>query len=173
MIGLFAGSIPIVAIQLGALRVGDQIVLNFVKVLDQRELRADETHGPETEDVDRSTWEARVGPKIMKICDRVAEVANEAADTKLELKYKKGRVTLGAPGSFFNMLRFSPKKYFVRVRFSLSNSEAWVPRLTEAGVDAELNEMRVLVRLVNSDFQQHETLLREIIHQAIKEKIES
>jgi hypothetical protein len=31
----------------------------------------------------------------------------------------------------------------------------------------------VLIRVRNSDFEQHEDLLRELIHQAIKEKAES
>src|ERR1035437_6410892 len=39
VIALFAGSIPIIAIQLNALRVSNQVVLDFVKVLDQRQLR--------------------------------------------------------------------------------------------------------------------------------------
>lgn len=64
-----------------------QIVLDFVKVLDQRELRADDTDvSSEDGDVDRSTWEARVGPATMKLCDRILYIANEAADPKLELK---------------------------------------------------------------------------------------
>src|SRR6266404_1231759 len=42
VIALFAGSIPIIAIKLTALKVGNQIVLDFVKVLDQRQLREDD-----------------------------------------------------------------------------------------------------------------------------------
>ena len=174
VIGLFAGSIPIIAIQLNALKIGNQIVLNFVKILDQRQLRVDESDaGEDGGDVDRSTWEGRVGPKIMKICDRVADIANEKAETKLELQYKKGRVVLSVPGSFFKMLGFSPKKSFVRIRFTVSNGETWVPRLTQAGIDAELNDTRVVVRLESGDLENHENLLRELIHQAIKEKSES
>jgi hypothetical protein len=175
VIALFAGSIPIIAIQLNALKVGNQIVLDFVKVLDQRQLRADDTgeeDGPEP-DVDRSTWEARVGTPMMKVCDRIAQIANEIADPKLELKYTKGRVALSVPGSFFNVLAFSPKKNFIRIRFRVTDPETWVKRLSEAGVDAELKDgTQVLVRLQNSDFEQHENPLRELIYQAIKEKTE-
>jgi len=175
VIALFAGSIPIIAIQLNALKVDDKIVLNFVKVLDQRQLRvddrADEAEGGRAEpDVDRSTWEARVGATVMKICDRVAQISNEAAEKKLELQYKKGRVVLSVPGSFFKVLSFSPKKNFVRIRFRVTDPETWAAKLTEAGVEAELNDMRVLVRLRTGDLEQHENLLRQLIHQAVKEK---
>lgn len=177
VISLFAGSIPIIAIQLNALRVGSHIVLDFVKVLDQRQLREDDTGeagGAVEPDVDRSTWEARVGPALMKLCDRIAQIANEIADPKLELKYKKGRVTLSEPGSFFIVLPIWPKRNFIRIRFRVADPETWIKRLSEAGVEAELKEgTRLLARLRSSDFEQHESLLRELIHQAIKEKAES
>jgi hypothetical protein len=177
VISLFAGSIPIIAIQLNALRVNNLVVLDFVKVLDQRQLREDDTSeggGAVEPDVDRSTWEARVGATLMKVCDRVAQIANEIADPKLELKYKKGRVALSVPGSFFNVLALSPKKNFIRIRFRVSDPETWVKRLSEGGVETELKDgTLVLVRLRNSDFEHHEDLLRELIHQAIKEKAES
>jgi hypothetical protein len=177
VIALFAGSIPIIAIQLNALRVGNQILLDFVKVLDQRQLREDDAAdagGAVEPDVDRSTWEARVGATMMQMCDRIAEIANEIADPKLELKYKKGRVAVGVPGSFFKALTLSPKKNFIRVRFRVTDPEAWVKRLSEAGVESELKDgSLVLVRLRSGDLEQHEDALRELIHQAIKEKTES
>lgn len=177
VISLFSGSIPIIAIHLSALRVSDQVVLDFVKVLDQRQLREDDTveaGGAAEPDVDRSAWEARVGATLMKVCDRIAQIANEIADPKLELKYKKGRVALSVPGSFFNVLVLSPKKNFVRIRFRVTDPETWVKRLSEAGVEAELKDgTLVLVRLRNGDFDQHQDLLRELIHQAIREKAQS
>lgn len=177
VIALFSGSIPIIAIQLNALRVSNQVVLDFVKVLDQRQLREDDTAeagGAAEPDVDRKFWEARVGAALMKVCDRIAQIANEIADPKLELKYKKGRVALSVPGSFFNVLALSPKKNFIRIRFRVTDPETWVKRLSDGGVEAELKDgTRLLVRLRNSDFDQHEDLLRELIHQAIREKAES
>ena len=176
VIALFAGSIPIVAIQLNALRVGNEVVLDFVKVLDQRQLREDDTGepvGPPEPDVDRSTWEARVGA-TMVLCDRIAQIANEIADPKLELKYRREGIALSVPGSFFNALWMAPKKNWVRIRFRVTDPETWVKRLSEAGIDAELKEgTLVLVRLRDNDFGQDEHLVRELIHQAIKEKAES
>jgi hypothetical protein len=177
VIALFAGSVPIVAIQLNTLRVGNQIVLDFVKILDQRQLREDDTAdtGGATEpDVDRSSWDARVGPAIMKVCDRIAQIANEIADPKLELKYKKVRIALSVPGSFFNLLTLWPKKNFIRGRFRVTDPETWGKRLSEAGVEAELKDGSVvIVRLRSGDLDHHEGLLRDLVHQAIKEKSES
>jgi hypothetical protein len=159
------------------LRVNDLIVLDFVKVLDQRQLREDDTGGAggvAEPDADRSTWEARVGATMMKMCDRVAQIANEIADPKLELKYKKARIPLSVLGDFFNVLELWPTRSFIRIRFRVTDPEMWVKRLNEAGVESELKEgTQVLVRLRSSDFEQHEDLLRELIHRAVKEKAES
>ncbi len=175
VISLLSGSIPIIAIQLNALKVNNLVVLDFVKVIDQRQLREDDTAeggGAVEPDADRSTWEAQVGSNMMKVCDRIAQIANEVADPKLELKYKKYRVALSVPGSFFNLLAFWPKKNFIRIRFRVTDPEAWFKRLSEAGVETELKDGTCLVRLRNSDLTQHEDLFRELIHQAIKEKSE-
>jgi hypothetical protein len=170
VIGLFAGSIPIIAIQLSALRVGEHVVLNFVKVLDQRQLRVEDV--PESggeEDVDRSTWESRVGTVQLSICDRIAKIANEIANPKLELKYLKNYVALSVPGSHFNVLPFWPKKNFVPARFVVSEPEQWAERLTDAGIETELKKGRVSIRLRNGEIDRHEGLLRELVHQAVKE----
>ena len=174
VISLFAGSLPIIAIQLNALRVNNLILLDFVKVLDQRQLREDDAveAGAIEPDVDRSTWEARVGASMMKACDRIAQIANEI-DPHLGLKYKKRKVALSVPGSFFNMLALWPKKNFIRVRFRVTDPETWVKRLSEAGVEPELKDgTLVLVRIRNIDLEQHEQPLRELIHQAVKENAE-
>jgi hypothetical protein len=42
VLALLSGSIPLIAIQLNALQVGESIILDFVYVLDQTELRVDE-----------------------------------------------------------------------------------------------------------------------------------
>ncbi|HEY2416130.1 MAG TPA: hypothetical protein VGI40_28065 [Pirellulaceae bacterium] len=170
VIALFAGSIPIIAIQLSALQVGPHVILNFVKVLDQRQLRLEDPPGSGSdEDVDRSSWEARVGASRLNVCDRVAQIANEVANPKLQLKYLKNYVALSAPGSHFNVVPFWPKKNIVPARFVVSEAEQWVQRLTDAGIEAQLKKGRVSIRLQNGEVERHEELLRDLIHTAVKE----
>lgn len=170
VMSLLAGSIPLVAIQLNALKVGEQIVLNFVKVLDQRALRTDELAETGGETVDRQTWVKRVGDDIMKLCDRIADFANEIAEPKLELKYQKGHLGLCPPGSFFNVAALWPKKAFLPFRVKLEDSELWKKKFDEAGVEATSKKPgSITVRIRSSDIPKHESLLRALIHQAVKE----
>jgi len=42
------------------------------------------------------------------------------------------------PRQLLQRLTFFPKKSFLPVRFRVANPEEWIPRLSEAGIDAEL-----------------------------------
>lgn len=172
LMSLLAGSIPLIAIQLNALKIGDQIVLNFVKVLDQRQLREDDTVIADEQDVDRASWDKKVGTAHMQTCDRIAALANEIAEPKLELKYKKGRVGLSVKNTFFNVLVMWPKKNSVPLSMRLAEQELWIQRLKEAGIEAAPKRDRLWLRLLPADVAEHEALLRELIHQTVKENQE-
>ena len=173
VMNLLAGSIPLVAIQLNALRVGDHIVLDFVKVLDQRALREDDTVelNDRNGNVDRGTWEARVGAEIMSLCDRIAGIANEVAEPKVELKYKKYRIGLCPHGSFFNVAALFPKKGFLPIRMGVTDPDTWVKKLEDAGVELVNSRKpgKITVRIRPTDMPAQEAILRELIHEAVKE----
>jgi hypothetical protein len=174
VMSLLAGSIPMIAIQLDALQVGDQLVLNFVKVLDQQMLREDDEAGDGNEPaVGRDWWESRKGDANLQLCDRMLALANEAPDianSPMELKYTKSGVAIAPPGSFFNVVRIWPKKNFVRFRVDLSDASDWIRKLEEAGINAELKKTnRVLIVTRPNDFDEHTEILSSLLHQAVKE----
>jgi len=170
VMSLLAGSIPLIAIQLDALQVEEKILLNFVKVLDQRMLREDDTLEIEGSNVDRSWWESHKGVDKLQLCDRLLEIANEKASTPLELRYKKGYVNMSPPGSFFNVCMLWPKQQFVRIHFKVTEAANWVDRLEEAGMDVMTPRAgRLRMRLTTNDLPVHEELVRELVHQAVAE----
>ena len=113
VMSLLSGSIPLVAIQLNALQVDQHFVLDFVKVLDQRELREDDIAEGVGPKVDRQWWEDRKGSGSLQLCDKLLDIAREKAKLSLELRYAKSSVSIGVPGSFFHLLIAWPKKGFV------------------------------------------------------------
>lgn len=170
VMSLLAGSIPLVAIQLNALKIGDQVVLDFVKVLDQRALRTDDTNDPGGATVDRQSWVKRVGDEIMTLCDGIVKLANEVAEPKLELKFLKGHLGLCSHGSFFNVAALFPKKTFLPIRMRVSDSDDWLKRLDDAGVQVKSRKPGSVTIIIRpSEIRQHEVIMRELIHQAIRE----
>ena len=87
VLSLFSGSIPLVCLQLTALKVGDQVLLEFSKVLDQVGLRTDdETVEPPT---DRAYWNSKRPPEIMKLVDDVWQAIKPLYGEHYRLNYKK------------------------------------------------------------------------------------
>src|SRR5262249_53377382 len=59
LLGLFAGTIPLIVIQLNALTIGNQVVLNSMKVIDQTTLRRDDETEGTTLPTTREDWIGR------------------------------------------------------------------------------------------------------------------
>ncbi|MEQ1934299.1 MAG: hypothetical protein ABL962_10545, partial [Fimbriimonadaceae bacterium] len=108
VMSLLSGTIPMVALQLDALRIGEKLVLNFSRVLDQTELRVDDTEdeggGGQTE---RDYWDKKAGPELMKMCDSVLGLVNKHANAKYELTYLRGYIGLQSNGIVDNFIYMS------------------------------------------------------------------
>lgn len=175
VMSLLAGSIPLIAIQLNALQVGNQIVLNFTKVLDQRQLREDDATEGDGQVVTRAEWEEKVGAGIMQICDQITKIANDSANQKLSLKYKKSHIGLCFDGQPANYIVFWPKRKFVAMRFQMSEIDVWRDKADKAKLDPSIRQgNRLLVRIASEDLKKPETesLLREMLETVVKEKEE-
>jgi hypothetical protein len=170
VISLLSGNIPLVAIQLNALQVDEHLVLDFVKVLDQRELREDDAVERDSPKADRQWWESRKGIESLRLCDKLLEFAKAKAKRPLELRYSKSGVGIGIPGSFFHVLIIWPKKDFIPFRLGISNAEQWAARFDNVGIEAKAQRAdRILIRMTSTDLSQHEDLVRELVYQCVSE----
>jgi hypothetical protein len=169
VMSLLAGSIPLIAIQISALQTGEQVLLHFTKVLDQREARIEIDVAEDEPEATREFWDAKVGKENLQTCDGLLVWARDV-NPRLELKYKRGRVAICEPGSFFNVIVFFPRNSYVICRMVLSNAEEVVPRAEEAGLEAELNKGKAVFRLRPKDMTENEALLKELIQQTVKEQ---
>src|SRR5262249_14870202 len=71
VIRLLNRAIPIVAIQLSAFRVGDEVVLQFIRVLDTYEFGADPDEEEPAELVDRGYWEKKSKPESLAVVESI------------------------------------------------------------------------------------------------------
>lgn len=173
VISLLSGTIPIVAIQMNALKVEEKLVLSFVHVLKQIALRGDEEEdggGGGGGDVDRAYWESRVGSDLLGICDRVIDFINEVADPKQRLNYKKRHIGLTDGTRVRNFIVLWPKKNFVRIGASVEDPDGWKQKLEDAGVPTTVRRSGKLHVVLNrKSFPESEELIRELVGQAVKE----
>ncbi len=135
VISLFNGFIPLIAIQLQALSVGDVLTLSSTKVMDASTLGTDDDDAT-TEPTDRSYWETRGSGKTLKTTDHLLALVQEAtADDSLQLKYNKHYIGLARDGMPDNFCQFQPRKDHVVTAFKIPRSEELTARLDDSGLD--------------------------------------
>src|SRR5260370_1287182 len=82
-----------IAVQINALLVDERVIVDFVRVLDQRLLRRDDV-APTLPAVDRSYWTQRSSGPVIQIADEVLDIINEKADPKQRLNYNRHYIGL-------------------------------------------------------------------------------
>ncbi|HEX6964119.1 MAG TPA: hypothetical protein VF175_19785, partial [Lacipirellula sp.] len=168
VMALLAGSVPLIAIQLDALAVGDQLLLHFTHILDQKRLRRDDTdnEGGGGGQVDRAFWEKKAGVTLMGICDEVIKLINATATPRQEASFLRQYIGLQSQGLVDNFIFMSPKpsKNFVHINFRNASAVAWVDKVEQAGVPVRSRqEDRLRVTVTPEEFSTHRDLIAALI----------
>lgn len=169
VINLFNGFIPLVAIQMNAMKCGEQISLVCTTVLDQMTLGLVDEDGDE-ETVDRSYWEKRGTKTTVAMADEVLELIH-AFDPAFELKYNKFYIGLAKEGQTNNFVIFRPKKKFLRLEVKLKKSEQTEEMFNETDLDLidYTKSGRYRVRLLKNDIKKHKDFIEGILRQSYNE----
>jgi len=162
VISLMNKAIPIIAIQLNGFKVGENLVLNFVKVLDLVDTSEDEEE-QETQEVTRAYWDKRSHPQAMEMTDAITEMINPIAQSKVN--YNKSHISIGTTGRHF--IWCYPRKaarLVVRLRVD-DDRDSLVEKMIEQGVECKkgVNPNIARFNLIMKDFEQSKDLLAEAI----------
>ncbi len=122
VISLFNGTLPLIAIQMRALRVGDFITLVFTTVMDELTrgfVDEDESVGTTT---DRAYWESKATKGTVKLVDKLL-VEFSQFDLNLSPNYLKHYIGIKRDGRVGNFVKFKPKKSRLNLDLKLSWAE--------------------------------------------------
>src|SRR5437588_10394480 len=114
VISLFNGFIPLVAIQMQGIKLGDQISLVFTTVLNQMPLGLVDEEEEVKETTDRSYWEQRASKASLEMMDAVLTSIIKPIDPTLAVQYNKFYIGMGRNGQTNNFVVFRPKKDWLR-----------------------------------------------------------
>ena len=170
VIALLAGTVPLVAIQLNALEVGGNVVLDFVRVLDQRLLRRDDTSITNIQPADRSYWIEKSREPIIQLADELLTIINEKAQAPQQLNYNKYYIGLSDGIRSKNFIRFRARKKFLKVVIPGGWSEERSARFEEAGLEADEKDGRLIFNLSPSALKKHNDLIRSVIHEVVEQQ---
>jgi len=134
VIRLFNSSVPLIAIQMMALKVEQRVALVFSTVVDEFSRGLVDEDEEVQEAADRPYWESRATKDILGMVDQLLDVLKES-DPTLEPKYNKFYIGLARGGVPDNFVSFEPRKTFLRLDVRLARSDDTDNVLKEAGVD--------------------------------------
>jgi len=168
VISLFNGFIPLVAIQLRALQIGDVLTLSATKVLDQVTLGAADDEDEAEQSTDRAYWEQKAAKGSLVLADRLLAVVRQV-EPKMALKYNKNYIGLVRDGVADNFVQMRPRQQHVIAEFKIPRSDELTSRLEEQGVDAldySTRWGRYRIRLTAADLDARHDLLLELVRTA-------
>lgn len=170
VIGLFNGSIPLVAIQLNAIQLGEAVSLVCTKVLDEVRLGLVDEDEEVQAVTDRSFWEARASKQTLAMADEILKHV-KAFDSGLELKYNKFYIGIAKGGQPNNFVIFRPKKDWLRLEVRLEKSEETQAELDDSGLDVmdyDSRWGRYRLRLTPADAAKHHEFIVAFLEKAFK-----
>lgn len=173
VMALFNGMIPLIALQMQALKVGDHTTLVFTKVMDElsRGL-VDEDEDTEAAPTDRAYWEKRGTKETVQLADGLLKMVREI-DPSLELKYNKFYIGLSKEGQPFNFAVFRPRKSAINVDIKLPRADEIDAKIDQAGIEALNYDARwgvYRLALHKDDLTKHQVLLKELLQPAYQSR---
>lgn len=167
VISLFNGFIPLIAIQVKAVKIGDSISLFFTKVLDENKFDLlDEDSA--SEPTDKGYWEKKATKESLKLMERVMSSLGETT-SEYSLKYNKHYIGLAKNNVANNFISFVPRKSAVLLHVKLEKTDE-VDQLIEASdldslaYDKQWNQYRF--RIKESDLKNNLEVLRDLAARA-------
>ena len=168
VISLFNGAVPLIAIQMNALKIGTQIALVFTTVLDELTLGLEEDD-EELEVTDRAYWETKRGTKeTVALPDELLAMIHTFAPG-FELKYNKLYIGLAKDGQANNFVFFRAKKQHLRLEVRLKQSDEVQKMLDDAGLDVmdyDKRWRRYRIRLTKEDIDKNQQFLTNLMKMA-------
>lgn len=162
VIRLLNRSVPLVAIQLNALTVGESIVLHFTKVLDilQEADVEDEVAGGQ---VDRRYWDKRASAGSLAALDKIVALVQATASAP-RVTYNKNHIALGTTG--VNFCWFHPPKEaghcHLRVRARADTREEIIKKFADTGLYVRPFQSELITfKLAVADVERYRPLIEE------------
>lgn len=148
VISLFNGAIPLIAIQLRGVEVGEKFALIATRVLDVMPLGTEEEDAGEV--VNSHSWEQKSSATAWQILTELHQLVRQV-QTDANLNYRKHHIGLEVGGRARNFLAFNPQTSTVLTSFKIPSNPDLDAQIDEAGLtrasyDSNFGNYRLRVR---------------------------
>ncbi|HRO40367.1 MAG TPA: hypothetical protein PLV70_09760 [Flavobacteriales bacterium] len=175
VIGLFNGSIPLIALQMRALQVGDDVSLQFTKVVDVLQRGLVDEDEPVNVRVTRSDWEKKANPKSVALADTVLDLAKSFSN-KIELSYNKYYIGFKVDGKAINFATMKPQSASMLLEIAIPKTEETDAMLTNQGLETlsyDKTFSRYPIRLTAAELSKHQKFIVDLLRMAYDRRMAS
>ena len=168
VISLFNASIPIIAIQMKAIKYQNDLGLDFTTVLGLVAQDDDDDIG---ETVDRGYWENRATKDTVKIADKLLEFMGEFV-AGFALKYNRQYIGLVQNGTAKNFITLRPKKAMLKLSIKLKKAEDIDEVINSSYLDSLPYNMRrnqYQLRLKDEDLKDNKAIIVDLLKRAYED----
>jgi len=170
IISLFNGYIPLVAIQMTAIKIEDGVGLNFTKILDEivwGQVDEDEEIGPTA---DRDYWLKNGSKENVELVDELLKIIHTFAPD-YHLKYNRYYIGLAKGNIVNNFVGCKPKKQWTLIEVRLTDKPELTKEIEDAGVEVEYLAKwgKYKVRLRPGEVEKNSEILEKLFHLAYSE----
>ncbi len=173
VVNLFNGFIPLIALQMSAMKFGDNIALIFTRVLDEVVLGLEE-YDYESNVTDRKYWATKVSNKAtVALADQILEIIHEFAPD-LELKYNKYYIGFAENSKANRFVTFKPNKKSFILNLKSAQSDKLYEYLTQLNLEVIDYRARIgsyRIRLTRTDIDKNRKSLAKILKAAYTHKL--
>jgi hypothetical protein len=172
VITLFSGSISLIALQMSAVKVADKTGVVFLKVVDSRKLRSDDSGLlASSKSSSHDEWAKYAGSAVMDVVDKCCEIIKQESKRERSPYYTSGYVGMTDNGRSNLFVYFVPNKSSLWI-FTKLDPAPWETRVQEAGLDSR-SDGDFRVKVTPKDFSENEQLIREMLIAAVKQDEEA
>jgi hypothetical protein len=165
IVGLFNGTVPLIAIQMQAFKVDEHLTLIFTTVMDAltRGL-VDEDEVAVAAPASRAVWEAQASPETLALADQLLAIVKEF-DPGFQLKYNRGYIGLMKNDRANNFVELTPRRRTITLAPRLDQSEEIDRRIEGDGLEPTYDKTwkRYRISVSKDQFDRHRGLLKDLM----------
>lgn len=169
VIGLFNSVIPIIAIQVNALRVRDELVLDFVTVMNLADTGSTADDGESaSKAATEADWDTPERHKALQWAKRCLDVIREF-EPKANLTYVQSYVGISIEGRVNNFVTFRPRANVLRIHGHGADPAIWREKLASEGLTLPTTRQGFIkVDLREGDIDKHRVVLKELFDECYR-----
>lgn len=171
VISLFNGTIPLIAIQMQLIRIGQQTTLVFTTVLNEMSRGlVDEDEDAQSAPADRAYWESKGSKATVALADELLKLLKET-DSSLELKYNKVYIGLSRGRQACNFVSMEPRKTHMNLKIKLPRSQYFDDKIATGELEVLEHAGAYKIRLTREEIAKKAALLLELMKAAYVERV--